>query len=119
MNPKIQLIGVKKHFGAKKVLDGVDLTIEKNSSLVVIGGSGTGKSVMIKCVLGILRPDEGTILVDGEDVTHLSGAARDRCRSEMTSAVIGPRASWRWRSVLTALPALPALPAAGSAVSPT
>jgi len=78
MNPKIQLIGVKKHFGAKKVLDGVDLTIEKNSSLVVIGGSGTGKSVMIKCVLGILRPDGGAILVDGEDVTHLSGTARDK-----------------------------------------
>ena len=78
MTAKIQLIGVKKHFGAKKVLDGVDLTIEKNSSLVVIGGSGTGKSVMIKCVLGILRPDEGTILVDGEDVTHMSGAARDK-----------------------------------------
>jgi len=78
MTAKIQLIGVKKSFGSKQVLNGIDLTIEKGSSLVVIGGSGTGKSVMIKCVLGILRPDEGTILVDGEDVTHLSGAARDR-----------------------------------------
>jgi phospholipid/cholesterol/gamma-HCH transport system ATP-binding protein len=52
--------------------------IEPGSSLVVIGGSGTGKSVMIKSVLGIIRPDEGTILVDGEDVTHINGAARDR-----------------------------------------
>jgi phospholipid/cholesterol/gamma-HCH transport system ATP-binding protein len=76
--PKIQLIGVKKRFGAKVVLDGVDLTIEKQSSLVIIGGSGTGKSVTIKSILGILRPDEGTILVDGEDITHISGAARDR-----------------------------------------
>ena len=76
--PKIQLIGVKKRFGPKVVLDGVDLTIEPRSSLVVIGGSGTGKSVMIKSVLGIIRPDEGTILVDGEDITHISGAARDR-----------------------------------------
>ena len=75
--PKIQLIGVKKRFGPKVVLDGVDLTIEPRSSLVVIGGSGTGKSVMIKSVLGILTPDEGTVLVDGQDVTHLRGAARD------------------------------------------
>jgi phospholipid/cholesterol/gamma-HCH transport system ATP-binding protein len=76
--PKIQLIGVKKRFGSKVVLDGVDLTIDKQSSLVIIGGSGTGKSVTIKCILGILRPDEGTILVDGEDITHINGGARDR-----------------------------------------
>jgi len=60
------------------VLDGVDLTIDKQSSVVIIGGSGTGKSVTIKSILGILRPDEGTILVDGEDVTHINGGARDR-----------------------------------------
>ncbi len=78
MTAKIELIGVKKRFGSKVVLDGVDLTIEKQSSLVIIGGSGTGKSVTIKSILGILRPDEGTILVDGEDITHISGAARDR-----------------------------------------
>ena len=76
--PKIQLIGVKKRFGYKVVLDGVDLTIEPHSSLVIIGGSGTGKSVTIKSILGIIRPDEGTILVDGEDITHVTGAARDR-----------------------------------------
>src|SRR6185312_2520598 len=78
MTPKIELRGVKKRFGPKVVLDGIDLVIEPGSSLVVIGGSGTGKSVMIKSVLGIIRPDEGTILVDGEDVTHINGAARDR-----------------------------------------
>jgi phospholipid/cholesterol/gamma-HCH transport system ATP-binding protein len=78
MTPKIQLIGVKKRFGSKVVLDGVDLTIEPRSSLVIIGGSGTGKSVTIKSILGIIRPDEGTILVDGEDITHLNGAARDK-----------------------------------------
>ena len=76
--PKIQLIGVKKRFGSKVVLDGVDLTVEPRSSLVIIGGSGTGKSVTIKSILGIIRPDEGTILVDGEDITHINGAARDR-----------------------------------------
>jgi len=74
---KVELRGVKKRFGPKIVLDGVDLTIEKGQSLVVIGGSGTGKSVMIKCVLGILRPDAGHIYVDGEDVTHMRGGARD------------------------------------------
>ena len=78
MTPKIQLIGVKKRFGSKVVLDGVDLTVEPRSSLVIIGGSGTGKSVTIKSILGIIRPDEGTILVDGEDITHINGAARDR-----------------------------------------
>jgi phospholipid/cholesterol/gamma-HCH transport system ATP-binding protein len=75
--PKIELRGVKKRFGAKVVLDGIDLTLESGSSLVVIGGSGTGKSVTIKCVLGILRPDEGEILVDGEEVTRLRGRERE------------------------------------------
>jgi phospholipid/cholesterol/gamma-HCH transport system ATP-binding protein len=77
MTAKIELIGVKKRFGPKVVLDSIDLSIEKGSSLVVIGGSGTGKSVMIKSVLGIITPDEGTIRVDGVDVTRLRGSARD------------------------------------------
>jgi phospholipid/cholesterol/gamma-HCH transport system ATP-binding protein len=76
--PKIELRGVKKRFGPKVVLDGVDLVINPGESLVVIGGSGTGKSVTIKCVLGILRPDAGKIFVDGEEVTHMRGRARDR-----------------------------------------
>jgi phospholipid/cholesterol/gamma-HCH transport system ATP-binding protein len=74
---KVELRGVRKRFGRKIVLDGVDLTIEKGQSLVVIGGSGTGKSVMIKCVLGILRPEAGQIFVDGQEVTHLHGRGRD------------------------------------------
>ena len=76
--PKIQLIGVKKRFCSKVVLDGIDLTVEPRTSLVIIGGSGTGKSVMLKSILGIIRPDEGTILIDGEDITHINGAARDK-----------------------------------------
>ena len=75
--PKIQLIGVKKRFGSKVVLDGVDLTIEPRSSLVIIGGSGTGKSVLIKCILGILEADAGRIAVDGQEVGHLTSSARD------------------------------------------
>ncbi len=74
---KVELKGVKKRFGNKVVLDGLDLVIERGQSLVVIGGSGTGKSVMIKCVLGILRPDAGEIFVDGQEVTRLGGRARD------------------------------------------
>ena len=77
MTAKIELIGVKKRFGPKVVLDGIDLVIDKQSSTVIIGGSGTGKSVCIKCILGILTPDEGTILIDGQDVTRLKGARRD------------------------------------------
>jgi phospholipid/cholesterol/gamma-HCH transport system ATP-binding protein len=74
---KVELRGVKKRFGSKIVLDGLDLSIPAGQSLVVIGGSGTGKSVMIKCVLGILRPDAGEIFVDGKEVTRLRGRARD------------------------------------------
>jgi phospholipid/cholesterol/gamma-HCH transport system ATP-binding protein len=74
---KIEVSGVKKCFGKKIVLDGVDLTVNEGESVVIIGGSGSGKSVTIKCVLGIIHPDEGRITVDGEDVTRLSGSKRD------------------------------------------
>lgn len=76
MTPKIEISGVYKAFGSKKVLDGIDLTIERGQSLVVIGGSGSGKSVLIKCILGILTPDKGSIKVDGVDVTQLSRGER-------------------------------------------
>lgn len=78
MTPKIELSGVYKAFGSKKVLDGIDLTINKGESLVVIGGSGTGKSVLIKCILGILTPDKGTIKIDGVDVGKLSRPERQQ-----------------------------------------
>jgi phospholipid/cholesterol/gamma-HCH transport system ATP-binding protein len=78
MTPKIELRRVKKRFGPKVVLDGIDLVVNPGESLVIIGGSGTGKSVTIKSVLGILRPDAGQIFVDGEDVTHITGRARDK-----------------------------------------
>jgi len=76
--PMIQMLGVKKRFGPKVVLDGLDLTLNKGESLVVIGGSGSGKSVTIKCVLGILRPDAGQIYIEGKDVTRLRGGAREK-----------------------------------------
>ncbi|MBM3491357.1 MAG: ATP-binding cassette domain-containing protein [Alphaproteobacteria bacterium] len=74
--PKLQLSDVHKSFGRKVVLAGVDLTVARGESLVVIGGSGTGKSVMIKCVLGLLKPERGSIRVDGEETIGLSGGRR-------------------------------------------
>jgi phospholipid/cholesterol/gamma-HCH transport system ATP-binding protein len=73
----IVLRQVRKHFGPKHVLNGLDLEVGKGRSLVVIGGSGTGKSVMLKCILGILTPDAGEILVNGESAIGLKGTARD------------------------------------------
>lgn len=75
--PKIQLSGVKKSFGEKHVLRGIDLEIGKAESVVIIGGSGTGKSVTLKAILGILRPDDGSIKIDGEEAVGLRGSARD------------------------------------------
>ena len=65
----IHLSQVTKSFGPKPVLRGIDLEIGTGESLVVIGGSGTGKSVLLKCVLGLVKPDGGTIELDGKDVT--------------------------------------------------
>nr|WP_310524030.1 ATP-binding cassette domain-containing protein [Polymorphobacter sp.] len=73
--PKISLNGVTKRFGPKIVLNGVDLDIAPAESMVIIGGSGTGKSVTMKCILGLLRPDTGSIMVDGREVTGLRGRA--------------------------------------------
>lgn len=76
--PKITIRGLKKSFGPKKVLDGVDLDVGAGESVVVIGGSGTGKSVLLKCILGLLQPEAGSIKVDGEEVVGLSSAERER-----------------------------------------
>jgi phospholipid/cholesterol/gamma-HCH transport system ATP-binding protein len=75
--PKLELAGVKKSFGTKKVLDGINLSIPKGKSLVVIGGSGTGKSVMIKSVLRILKPDAGSIKIDGHETVNYNAQQRD------------------------------------------
>ena len=77
---KIKVRGLKKRFGGNVVLDGIDLDVPKGKSLVVIGGSGTGKSVMIKCILGIIEPDAGSILIDGEEVVGMSASDRERVR---------------------------------------
>jgi phospholipid/cholesterol/gamma-HCH transport system ATP-binding protein len=75
--PKISIRGLTKRFGAKVVLDGLDLDIGAAESVVVIGGSGTGKSVLLKCILGLLDPEEGSIKIDGQEVVGLSTRERE------------------------------------------
>jgi phospholipid/cholesterol/gamma-HCH transport system ATP-binding protein len=82
--PKIRIRGLRKAFGDKRVLDGVDLDIGTATSLVVIGGSGSGKSVLLKCILGLIEPDEGTIEIDGQNIL-----AMDRTRREAVGDRIG------------------------------
>lgn len=77
--PIIELTDVRKSFGPKVVLDGINLKVERGHSMVVIGGSGTGKSVMLKCILGLIHPTSGSIKVDGEEVTGFN----ERQREEM------------------------------------
>ena len=74
--PKIAAAGLVKSFGAKHVLAGIDISVMPGESLVIIGGSGTGKSVLIKCILGILRPDAGSVRIDGEETVGLGAARR-------------------------------------------
>ncbi len=74
----IVLKDLRKGFGAKQVLNGINLSVLKGHSLVVIGGSGTGKSVMIKCILGLIKADSGSIRVGGKEALGLKGAERDR-----------------------------------------
>ncbi len=74
----IKLVDVHKAFGSKEVLRGVTLSVPKGESMVIIGGSGTGKSVTLKCVLGLIEPDKGEVTVDGQDVTKLRQGSAER-----------------------------------------
>ncbi len=82
--PTIRIRGLRKAFGDKVVLDGIDLDVAPRTSMVVIGGSGTGKSVLLKCMLGLLQPDAGSIEFDGQDVLRM-----DRREAEAVRARIG------------------------------
>ena len=79
--PKLAWRGVDKRFEGKAVLDGLDLAVEAGRSLVIIGGSGQGKSVTLKLALGLMQPDAGQILLDGQEITTLGGRARRRLSS--------------------------------------
>ena len=76
--PKIAVRGLKKSFGPKVVLDGIDLDVGVSESRVVIGGSGTGKSVLVKCMMGLLHPDSGSIKIDGVEAMGLSAREREK-----------------------------------------
>jgi phospholipid/cholesterol/gamma-HCH transport system ATP-binding protein len=75
--PKIVVRGLRKAFGRNLVLDGIDLDVGVGESVVVIGGSGSGKSVLVKCILGLLQADAGSIKIDGQEVTTLGGSERE------------------------------------------
>ena len=75
---KIETRDLHKSFGGKHVLRGVNLTVRRGESLAVIGASGTGKSVLIKNIIGLMQPDSGSILIDGQDVTARAGREREQ-----------------------------------------
>jgi phospholipid/cholesterol/gamma-HCH transport system ATP-binding protein len=81
--PKLRISGLRKAFGDKIVLDGIDLEVTVGNLLVVIGGSGSGKSVLLKCVLGLIEPDAGKIEIDGQDIFALSPAERAVVRGKI------------------------------------
>lgn len=83
MSALLRLSGVEKSFGANHVLQGVDIDVSPGKSLVVIGGSGSGKSVMLKNALGLMTPDKGKIAFDEKDVTRSKGKAREAMRARI------------------------------------
>lgn len=83
MKAKISVKNLHKSFGHKVVLDGVDIDIDEGESLVVIGGSGTGKSVLIKCIQGIITPDEGSIKINGKESVGADRKEAEKLYSKM------------------------------------
>ncbi len=81
--PKIRIRGLRKRFGDKQVLDGVDLDVMPGTSTVVIGGSGTGKSVLLKSILGLVDPDAGSIEIDGRDLLRMNRREREAARRQI------------------------------------
>lgn len=79
---KIRVAGLQKSFGENHVLRGVDLEVKQGESMVVIGGSGSGKTVLIKCIIGLMHPDEGQIYVDGQEVTSLGEKEMNEVRKK-------------------------------------
>ena len=79
---KIRLVNLHKSFGENQVLRGVHLEVQEGESMVVIGGSGSGKTVLIKCIIGLIRPDEGEIYVDGLEITSLNEGRMNEVRKK-------------------------------------
>lgn len=76
-DPKIAISGLTKRFGEKEVLKGIDLEVYPGETVVLIGPSACGKTVLLKCIIGLVNPDGGTILIDGTDTADLSSGQRD------------------------------------------
>lgn len=81
-NIKIRVVNLHKSFGENQVLRGVDLEVQQGESMVVIGGSGSGKTVLIKCIIGLIQPDEGEIYVDGLEITSLNEKRMNEVRKK-------------------------------------
>ncbi len=79
----ITLRGVKKRFGSQVVLDGVDFDVQEGETVALLGPSGTGKSVLLKSIIGLIKPDAGTVIVDDKDVFHLKRAELAELRSHI------------------------------------
>ncbi len=99
VEPKIRVRGLKKSFGAKRVLDGVDLDVMPGTGMVVIGGSGTGKSVLLKCILGMITPDAGEIFIDGENLLTIKPRRARELREQIgmlfqNGALFDSRSVW-------------------------
>jgi phospholipid/cholesterol/gamma-HCH transport system ATP-binding protein len=78
--PMIQIVDLHKTFGENKVLTGINLTIPEGTTCVILGGSGSGKTVLMKHMIGLLKPDQGQVIVDGEDIVPLGDAALEKVR---------------------------------------
>ncbi|MCX5616518.1 ATP-binding cassette domain-containing protein [Bombella sp. TMW 2.2559] len=75
--PRLRIRGLKKSFGDRTILNGIDLDIPAGKSTVIIGGSGNGKSLLLRCILGLIEPDEGIIEIDGENILETSRSRRE------------------------------------------
>ena len=98
--PKIRVRGLRKSFGAQTVLAGVDLDLAVGENLVLLGGSGSGKSVLVKCLLGLLAPDAGSVMIDGVETVALGSRAREALMRRMgvmfqNSALFDSLPVWR------------------------
>jgi len=84
--PKVEVRGVHKAFGSKRVLNGLDLSVRPGESIVILGGSGTGKSVLLKHMIRLLTPDQGTVFVDGVDIEPLTDLEINQVRRKFGMA---------------------------------
>jgi len=85
----IKITNVFKSFNEKEVLKGVNLDVNKGENFLLIGRSGAGKTVLLKNIIGLLRPDSGTIVIDNEDITRLNGKDLERVRLKLSLPLPG------------------------------